>query len=91
MKPALETIKKALDIYEASEPAATRPGDRERARDIAEARRVVEALGQLDWLLIQNVLTAYQLVKSGRSLDEHVGDQLDKIRRITGSEESDND
>jgi|GEM_PF-4081613 len=89
MKKQIEKIiLEALDILEAS---ATRPGDRERAERIAEARAVVEALGELDLNLYSEMLGIESDFQDlvGRNLinRDYYEKQREIIRRITGSEE----
>ena len=86
----IETLKAALDNHEIVEAApcgAVSPGDRERARDIAEARAVVKALGELDFDDLEELMVERkEQYRSG-----YYNVAIAAIRRITGSEESDND
>jgi hypothetical protein len=80
----VETLKAALDNHEIVEAApcgAVSPGDRERERDIAEARRVVEALGELDFDDLEGLMVEHEDQYRSGYYDVAIA----AIRRITGS------
>jgi hypothetical protein len=81
MKELADAAEEANKDFE-SACKAYREGNRKLTARAERAEAELKAYKGLDWELIKNVVTSYQMVKSGRSLDEHIEKQLAKIHAL---------